>query len=46
MGLKSYLSGLFKGFYSLLVGLRVTNSYFFHPSRIVTQQVPREQEDS
>jgi len=40
MGLKSYLSGLFKGFYSLLVGLRVTNSYFFHPSRIVTQQYP------
>ncbi len=40
MGLKTYISGIFKGLNSLLKGLRVTNYYFFHPNRIVTQKYP------
>ena len=39
-GLKEYFSGLFGGIWSLLVGMKVTGSYFFRPWKIVTQQYP------
>lgn len=35
-----YISGIFKGIKSLLTGMKVTGSYFFRPSTIVTQQYP------
>lgn len=39
-GLIKYLSGLFKGVWSLLVGMKVTGSYFFRPWTIVTRKYP------
>jgi len=38
--LYNYITGIFKGAWSLLVGMKVTGSYFFRPSTIVTQQYP------
>jgi NADH-quinone oxidoreductase subunit I len=35
-----YISGILKGVWSLLVGLKVTLSYFVRPWTIVTQQYP------
>ena len=40
MGFINYFAGLFKGIWSLLVGMKVTLSYFLRPSKIVTQQYP------
>lgn len=40
MKLIKYLSGIFKGVWSLMVGMRVTLSYFVRPWTIVTQQYP------
>jgi len=40
MKLINYISGILKGVWSLLVGMRVTGSYFFRPWKIVTQQYP------
>ena len=39
-GIILYFSGMFKGIRSLLIGLKVTGSYFFRPWTIVTQQYP------
>jgi len=39
-GLIKYLTGLFKGVWSLLVGMKVTGSYFFRPWKIVTRKYP------
>ncbi len=36
----NYFSGLFKGIKSLLIGMKVTGSYFFRPWTIITQQYP------
>jgi len=36
----NYISGIFKGVWSLLQGMKVTGSYFFRPWKIVTQQYP------
>lgn len=36
----NYIAGIFKGVWSLLVGMRVTGKYFFSPWAIVTQQYP------
>jgi NADH-quinone oxidoreductase subunit I len=35
-----YIKGILKGIWTLLVGLKVTGSYFFRPWKIVTQQYP------
>ena len=35
-----YFTDIFKGVWSLLVGMKVTGSYFFRPWTIVTQQYP------
>jgi len=35
-----YISGILKGVWSLMVGLKVTISYFVRPWKIVTQQYP------
>ncbi len=35
-----YLKEIFFGVKSLLVGMKVTGSYFFKPSEIVTQKYP------
>lgn len=40
MKLINYIKGILKGFWSLLVGMKVTGSYFFRPWKIVTQQYP------
>ncbi|MDP4266332.1 MAG: 4Fe-4S binding protein [Bacteroidota bacterium] len=40
MGLIKYISGIFKGVWSLLQGMAVTSSYFVRPWTIVTQQYP------
>ena len=40
MKIINYITGIFKGVWSLLVGMRVTGKYFFSPSKIVTQQYP------
>lgn len=36
----NYIAGIFKGVWTLLVGMRVTGKYFFSPWAIVTQQYP------
>lgn len=36
----NYFEGLFKGIWSLLVGMKVTSSYFFRPWTIITEQYP------
>ncbi len=36
----NYFTGLYKGVKSLVIGMKVTGYYFFHPSEIVTQQYP------
>jgi len=35
-----YFTDIFKGVWSLLVGLKVTGSYFFRPWTIITQKYP------
>jgi NADH-quinone oxidoreductase subunit I len=40
MKIIKYISGILKGVWSLLVGMKVTGSYFFRPWTIVTQQYP------
>jgi NADH-quinone oxidoreductase subunit I len=40
MKLLNYIKGIFEGLWSLLVGMKVTGSYFFRPWTIVTQQYP------
>ena len=40
MELINYLSGIFKGIWSLMKGMKVSGSYFFRPWTIVTQQYP------
>jgi NADH-quinone oxidoreductase subunit I len=40
MKIIKYITGIFKGLWSLLVGMKVTGSYFFRPWTIVTQQYP------
>jgi NADH-quinone oxidoreductase subunit I len=40
MKIINYITGIFKGVWSLLVGMKVTGSYFFRPWKIVTQQYP------
>ena len=40
MKIINYFTGIFKGIWSLLIGLKVTGSYFFRPWKIVTQQYP------
>jgi NADH-quinone oxidoreductase subunit I len=35
-----YFKGIINGIRSLLIGMRVTNRYFFSPGRIVTQKYP------
>ena len=40
MKLINYITGIFKGVWSLLVGMKVTGSYFVRPWKIVTQQYP------
>lgn len=40
MKLQEYLAKSFHGAISLLKGLHITAGYFFHPSRIVTEQYP------
>ncbi|MFH0895719.1 MAG: 4Fe-4S binding protein [Bacteroidota bacterium] len=36
----TYISGIFKGVWSLIQGMRVTGKYFFSPGKIVTQRYP------
>jgi NADH-quinone oxidoreductase subunit I len=36
----NYISGMFKGIFTLLQGMRITGKYFFSPRAIVTQQYP------
>lgn len=36
----NYFTGIFKGVWTLLVGMKVTGSYFVRPWKIVTQQYP------
>lgn len=36
----NYISEIFKGVWTLLVGMRITGKYFFSPRAIVTQQYP------
>ncbi len=36
----NYISGIFKGVWSLLIGMTVTGKYFFSPWKIVTQKYP------
>jgi NADH-quinone oxidoreductase subunit I len=40
MGFIRYISEIVKGLKSLLIGMRVTNSYFFSPWKIVTEKYP------
>ena len=40
MKLINYIKGIIKGVWSLLVGMKVTGSYFVRPWKIVTQQYP------
>ncbi|MBI5219352.1 MAG: 4Fe-4S binding protein [Bacteroidia bacterium] len=40
MNVVEYISGILKGVKSLLIGMKVTGSYFFRPWKIVTQQYP------
>lgn len=40
MKLINYIKGILKGVWSLLVGMKVTGSYFIRPWKIVTQQYP------
>ncbi len=40
MKLINYITGILKGVWSLLIGMKVTGSYFFRPWKIVTQQYP------
>ncbi len=40
MGLKTYISDIFKGLKTLQKGMHVTNHYFFHPKEIVTERYP------
>ena len=35
-----YITDIFKGVWTLLVGMRITGKYFFSPRAIVTQQYP------
>ena len=37
----SYLTGIFKGVWSLIQGMKVTGSYFFRPWLVVTQRYPK-----
>jgi NADH-quinone oxidoreductase subunit I len=39
-GFIKYMSGLFHGVWTLLVGMKVTGSYFFRPWTIVTRKYP------
>jgi NADH-quinone oxidoreductase subunit I len=41
----NYLKEIFFGVKSLLVGMKVTGSYFFRPSTIVTQKYPDNRKD-
>jgi NADH-quinone oxidoreductase subunit I len=41
----NYLKEVFFGVRSLLVGMKVTGSYFFRPSTIVTQKYPNNRKD-
>jgi len=41
----NYLKEVFFGVKSLLVGMKVTGSYFFRPSTIVTQKYPNNRKD-
>jgi len=41
----NYLKEIFFGVKSLLVGMKVTGSYFFRPSTIVTQKYPNNRKD-
>lgn len=41
----NYLKEIFFGVKSLLVGMKVTGSYFFKPSEIVTQKYPENRKD-
>ncbi|MFA6925155.1 MAG: 4Fe-4S binding protein [Bacteroidales bacterium] len=36
----NYITGIFKGVWSLVLGMMVTGKYFFSPWKIVTQQYP------
>jgi NADH-quinone oxidoreductase subunit I len=40
-----YFKGIFNGVWSLLQGMKVTGSYFFRPSTIVTQKYPNNRKD-
>jgi len=40
MILFNYIRGIFKGIKSLLIGMKVTSSYFFRPWKIVTEKYP------
>ncbi|MFZ0281064.1 MAG: 4Fe-4S dicluster domain-containing protein [Bacteroidales bacterium] len=40
-----YLKDIFEGILSLLKGMKVTGSYFFKPSAIVTQKYPENRKD-
>jgi NADH-quinone oxidoreductase subunit I len=35
-----YISGIFKGVWSLMLGMSVTGKYFFSPWKIITQKYP------
>jgi len=39
-GLLKYIASIFKGVWSLLVGMRVTGHYIVRPKLIITQQYP------
>lgn len=40
MFLKTYITDVYKGFTSLLKGMRKTGYYFVHPKEIITEQYP------
>ncbi len=41
----NYIGGIFKGIKTLLTGMKVTSSYFFRPSKIVTQKYPENRKE-
>ena len=40
MFIKEYIKDVYQGVRSLLMGMKKTGYYFFHPSEIITQQYP------
>jgi NADH-quinone oxidoreductase subunit I len=45
MFIKEYIKDVYQGVRSLLMGMKKTGYYFFHPSEIITQQYPDNRHD-